>query len=71
MFIDRTPRDDDPWLRLKVGSFILGAVLALGGMALDLGWLVWVAVAVLLVGFAARFFPDPGPEDDGVARESD
>lgn len=57
MFIDRTPREDDPWLRLKVGSFSAGAVLALAGIYFDSGWMIWVAIGVLALGFAARFLP--------------
>lgn len=60
MFIDRTPRGEDPWLDLKVWSFTLGALLAFAGIYLDASWLIWVAIVVLLVGFAARFFPDGG-----------
>lgn len=55
MFVDRSPRGDDPWLNFKVGAFVLGAALAVAGIYLDARWVIWVAIGVLLVGFAARF----------------
>lgn len=55
MFIDRSRRDDDPWLNFKVGVFVAGAALAAAGIYFDSRWLIWVAIAVLLLGFAVRF----------------
>ena len=55
MFIDRSSRGEDPWLNVKVGTFVAGAALAAAGIYFDSRWLVWVAIAVLLVGFVVRF----------------
>jgi hypothetical protein len=47
----------DPWLLAKVRVFAIGAALALGGMILDQGWMIWAAIGVLLVGIVLRFLP--------------
>ena len=48
---------DDPYLPWKVRLFVIGAVFALGGMALVMRWLVWAGVGVLVVALLLRFFP--------------
>lgn len=55
MFIDRSPRDEDPWLNFKVGAFVAGAALAAAGIYFQVRWLIWVAIGVLFLGFGARF----------------
>ena len=41
-------------LEWRIGAFFLGAVLGLGGIFLDIAWLVTVALVVLLVGVVLR-----------------
>ena len=41
----------------KVRSFVIGAALALAGMGLDVGWLVWSGIGVLTIGLLLRFLP--------------
>lgn len=55
MFLDRSPRDEDPWLIFKVAAFVAGAGLAAAGIYFGWRWLVWVAIGVLFLGFGARF----------------
>jgi hypothetical protein len=58
VFVDRERRADEyPWLPWKVRLFIIGAVLALGGMAMRMDWLVLVAIGILVLGFMIRFLP--------------
>lgn len=64
VFLDRTPREDDPWLAFKVGAFTAGAALALAGIYFNERWLIWAAIAVLVLGYGARFLPEPGPGGD-------
>ncbi len=45
----------DALLVWKVRLFVLGAVLALAGIAFDTSWLVWTGIAVLGVGMVLRF----------------
>lgn len=45
-----------PW---KVRALVVGAALAVVGMGLDLGWLVWSGIGVLAVGLLLRFLPEP------------
>jgi hypothetical protein len=52
---------DDPWILLKVRLFSAGAALALGGMFLEISWLIWAALGVLGAGVALRFVPHPLP----------
>lgn len=77
VFMDRSRRADEyPWLPWKVRLFLLGAVLALGGMATQRDWLILVAVVILGLGFAIRFLPggtgmvreeaDEGEEEHGA-----
>lgn len=67
IFLDRSRRADRyPWLLWKVRLFVIGAGLAVGGMLLELPWLVYVAIAVLVAGFAIRFLPGGrGVEEEG------
>ncbi|MEQ9400523.1 MAG: hypothetical protein RJQ04_15275 [Longimicrobiales bacterium] len=68
---DRSQRAG-PYLEWKVRLFTVGAILALGGMYLDEGWVLAVATVVLILGMLVRFLPHPdgdvdagGPEGPG------
>jgi hypothetical protein len=72
IFLDRRPRGDDPHLEWKVRLFLVGAVVALLGMARGSAWLVSVGIVILLAGASLRFFrrrgvdlPPEEDEDDG------
>ena len=41
-------------LQWRIGAFFLGAVLGLGGIFLDISWLVTAALVVLLGGVVLR-----------------
>ena len=45
----------DRFVVWKVRFFLVGAALALAGMALAMSWVVWAGVAVLGVGLVLRF----------------
>jgi hypothetical protein len=66
IFASRTRRGPDRYLRWKMGALVVGAVLILWGSKQGLSWPVWVGIAVLAVGVAMRFLPQParGAEDD-------
>jgi membrane protein implicated in regulation of membrane protease activity len=55
IFLNRRKEGEDPHLDWKVRSFLAGAFLALLGMGLELNWLIWLGIAVLLAGFGLRF----------------
>jgi hypothetical protein len=38
------------WLDLRLMLFVIGAAIAMIGIVLDIGWLVYVAIGVLLIG---------------------
>ena len=61
LLMDRSRRADR-YLEARVWTFVVGAVLALGGMFLEKRWLVGVAIVVLVGGFGLRFL-SPGRED--------
>jgi len=68
LMIDRSNRATDRFLVWKVRAFAVGATLGLGGIFLEIPWLVWVAIAVLGAGFVIRFLggrgdPDPDSQD--------
>ncbi len=50
-------------MTLKAWAFGLGLAVGIVGMALTLRWLVWVAVALLVVAFLLRFLPKSGADD--------
>ncbi|HEX6937855.1 MAG TPA: hypothetical protein VF158_00475 [Longimicrobiales bacterium] len=50
----REMRGTDPYLRLKVVIFVIGAVVGLVGIALGNDWLVGAGIAVLVAGVALR-----------------
>ncbi len=46
-----------PWLAWKVRFFVLGAAVAIVGMAMAIQWLVAIAIVILFGGFLIRFLP--------------
>lgn len=73
IFMDRRRKADAyPWLVWKVRLFVIGACLAVGGMVMDMGWLILLAIAALAAGFLLRFLPggtgvvheEPGSEGE-------
>ena len=46
-----------PWLTWKVRFFLLGASMAIAGMAMAIQWLVAIAIVILCGGFLIRFLP--------------
>jgi hypothetical protein len=58
VFLDRSRRAEGyPWLVWKVRFFVIGAALAVGGMVLEMDWIVGLAIVVLALGFLVRFLP--------------
>ncbi len=53
-------------LELRVGAFLLGAVLGLVGIYLNISWLVTIAMIVLLVGILLRGL---AARDSGSAKQ--
>ncbi len=62
---------DDPWLLAKVRLFSIGAALAIGGILLDLSWLIWGAIAALSGGVLLRFVSRPGAAGTAAEGEED
>ena len=60
----REKRGSDPFLIAKIAIFVLGATVALIGIATNTDWVITVAIAILLVGFILRFLPHRTPNDD-------
>jgi hypothetical protein len=54
---DRERRGHDPFLYVKMGMFVAGAVIAMVGIALDTSWLVNAGIVVLVLGFLLRLIP--------------
>ncbi|MFW6202654.1 MAG: hypothetical protein ACOC8B_08745 [Gemmatimonadota bacterium] len=51
----RERRGPDPHLDVKIIVFVVGAALAVVGIAMEIEWLVTVAIAVLAAGVLLRF----------------
>lgn len=73
LFIDRDRRADSyPWFEWKVRLFLLGATIAVVGIALELEWLTSISILILVAAFLMRFLPGgkgesaerPGPAPD-------
>ncbi len=69
--LDRSSPTSGRFLDLKVTLFTLGAGLALGGMYLDVGWLIWVAMMVLLAGLMVRWFGQRMLPQEAATQEDD
>lgn len=48
----------------RIRLFGVGGVLGLGGIFLEMSWLVTSAVVVLMAGLGIRFLPGMGPVDE-------
>jgi hypothetical protein len=59
MLIPRT-RSPAAHLEWRIRIFGAGAILALVGMWSEQGWLINIAIGVLLIGLALRFLPSRG-----------
>jgi hypothetical protein len=68
-FMDRRPRSRR-FLVWKTRIFAVGAVIALVGMYLNNLYVTGTALALLLVGVALRFVPEPrAPESEEPPQE--
>ena len=76
LFMDRHRRADSyPWFEWKVRLFVLGAAVAVAGIALEREWMTSVALLILLAAFLLRFLPGgkgvsaersgPAPDEGG------
>lgn len=54
IFASRSRPREDRYLNARVALMCVGAGLGLAGMLLDIGWLIWIALAALLAGLALR-----------------
>jgi membrane protein implicated in regulation of membrane protease activity len=74
-FVGRGGGGTGRYLEWKVRLFFVAAVLLLVGIAREIDLLVLLAIAVLAVAFALRFFerpvPAPSDEDDGDPGDDD
>ena len=75
VFMDRSRKAEDyPWLPWKVRIFLVGAVVAVAGMAMESRVLVGISIGILAFGFGLRFLPGgtgvaPGEEEWEDERE--
>jgi len=54
IFVNRSRRGPDPYVRAKTALFVVGAVAGLVGMRLENAWVISGAIAVLVVAVALR-----------------
>ena len=54
IFASRSRPREDRYLHARVALMCVGAGLGLAGMLLDIGWMIWIALAALLAGLALR-----------------
>lgn len=64
IFASRSRSREDRYLHARVALMCVGAGLGLAGMLLDIGWLVWIALAALLAGLALRHLRIRGQDAD-------
>lgn len=68
VFVSRSRRGPDRFVRIKLSLFVAAGVLIVLGVRLEISWLIWGAVVMLLIAVALRFFRQPnkaGTNDDG------
>ncbi len=72
MLTDRSRDRSGRHLEWRVRLFGAGAVLAVVGMFTEQGWLIDLAIVVLLAGFALRFvIGEPDASDDPERGDTD
>jgi hypothetical protein len=68
VFVNRRSRSAGH-LEWRIRLFGVGAIVGLAGMYARIRWMIWIALAVLAVGFLLRFLPargtDGGDSTDG------
>lgn len=64
MFVDRRPDRPVRYLEWRVRLFGAGALLGVVGIATDTGWMIWLAIVVLVAGFLLRFLPEKEEEQE-------
>ena len=64
IFASRSRSREDRYLHARVALMCAGAGLGLAGMLLDIGWLIWIALAALLAGLALRHLRTRGRDAD-------
>lgn len=70
-FISREPTGPDKFLPWKAATLVAGIVLILVANRWGIGWLIWVAIGVLMVGFVLRFMPQSTHGPDSNDSDSD
>lgn len=63
IFASRSRPREDRYLHARAALMCVGAGLGLAGMLLDIGWLIWIALAALLAGLALRHLRTRGQDD--------
>ncbi|NIP60404.1 MAG: hypothetical protein GWM92_18690 [Gemmatimonadetes bacterium] len=58
-------------MTLKVWAFVVGAGFAMAGIYFESEWMIWAAIAALVIGFLLRFLPDGGGEGERPGEEPD
>ena len=72
MFVSRRRSPSPQHLEWRIRLFGVGAILGIAGMAAELSWMIWIALAVLMVGFCLRFLPSgESPETAGESEDGD
>jgi hypothetical protein len=71
MFVSRGRGPASPHLEWRIRIFGVGAILAVAGMIAEMRWMVWIALAVLLVGVLLRLLPRGGSNDDDEKDDSE
>lgn len=69
MFASRRRDRQSAHLMWRVRLFSAGAFTALAGIYLDMGWLVNVALGILILGFLVRFLPTADADDDEASED--
>jgi hypothetical protein len=67
----RGTRGPGPLPNLRIALFCLGAAIAAVGITIRIDWLIYVAIGVLFIALALRFFDRGGTasSSDGLTEE--
>ena len=64
VFINRSRRGPDRFLSWKLMLFFVSGLLIYFGIRLELRWVLWVAILLLLVAVGLRLFPAKNRETE-------
>jgi hypothetical protein len=71
LFVSRRRGSSTSHLEWRIRLFGVGAIVGMAGIFAEIRWMIWIALAVLAVGFLLRFAGDRGAPDSDHEGDDD